>query len=127
MEDIMINAKTACYIFAAAFIAAGILGFIPNPLVAPDGLFAVNVLHNLVHILTGIVFVAGAMWLGKPRLTLQVMGAVYLVVALLGLVTAGDMLLGLVRVNMADDVLHLIFAIALLGAGFGLPQAAKAA
>ena len=127
MEDIMINAKTACYIFAAAFIAAGILGFIPNPLVAPDGLFAVNAMHNIVHILTGVVFAAGAMMLGQPRLTLQVMGAVYAVVALLGFVTAGDMLLGLVRVNTADDVLHLIFAIALLGAGFGLPQAAKAA
>ena len=121
----MINTTTACYIFAAAFLAAGTLGFVPNPLVSPDGIFAVNALHNVVHILSGLVFVAGVLWLGQPRLTLLVLGTVYLIVALLGFVTLGDMLLGLVRVNMADDVLHLLFAIAILGAGIWLPNTLK--
>ena len=120
------NTTTACYAFAVAFIAAGILGFIPNPLVSPYGIFAVNSIHNIVHILTGVAFAVGAMTLGKPKLTLQIMGAVYAVVALLGFVLGGDMLLGLVRVNMADNVLHLIFAVAILAAGFSLTEAKRA-
>lgn len=121
------NAQTACYIFAAAFFAAGILGYIPNPIVSGDDIFALNGLHNLVHILSGFIFLAGAMWLDKPKMTLQVMGVIYLVVALLGFVWPSDMLLGLVRINMADNVLHLLFAAVILAAGFGLPKAAAAA
>ncbi len=121
------NTTTACYVFAGAFLVAGVLGFIPNPLIAPQGIFAVNGMHNIVHLLSGVVFIAGAMLLGRPRLTLQVMGAVYTVTGLLGIVLGGGMLLGLVLVNMADNVLHIIFAVALLGAGFGLEEAAKPA
>jgi hypothetical protein len=60
-------------------------------------------------------------------MTLQVMGVIYLVVALLGFVWPSDMLLGLVRINMADNVLHLLFTVVILAAGFGLPRAAAAA
>ena len=55
----MLSSKLLANLFGLAFIFAGLLGFVPNPLVAPDGVFAVNTMHNLVHIVTGVAFLAG--------------------------------------------------------------------
>jgi len=126
-EATMFDTRVANYIFGVAFIAAGLLGFFPNPLVAENGIFAVNLWHNIVHILTGGVFLAAAAWYGHNQLTLQVMGAIYLVVALLGFAMPGDMMLGMILANTADHVLHLVFALVMLAAGFGLPRTAKLA
>ena len=52
----MITSKNISIAFGVTFVLAGLLGFIPNPLVAPDGIFAVNTMHNLVHLLTGAAF-----------------------------------------------------------------------
>ncbi len=40
------NTQTASLAFGITFLLAGILGFVPNPLVASHGVFAVNVAHN---------------------------------------------------------------------------------
>ena len=45
---------------------------------------------------------------------------VYALVAILGLVTGGPMLLGLVAMNTADHWLHVALAVVLLAAGFML-------
>ncbi|MDH3475629.1 MAG: DUF4383 domain-containing protein [Rhodospirillales bacterium] len=117
----LINARNACVAFAAAFIGAGLLGFIPNPLVARDGLFAVNALHNLVHVVTGAGFLLGGLTLGRPQLTLRAIGALYVAVAALGFATTGDTLLGMIHINEADRWLHLALAAVILGAGFAVP------
>jgi len=117
-----INAKNAAIAFAVAFVGAGVLGFIPNPLVAPDGIFAVNALHNLVHILTGAAFLIGAVWIGAPRATLQVIGVAYVAVTVLGFLTTGDHLLGLIHINEADRWLHAGLAAVILGAGLAIPD-----
>ena len=49
----MLPAKLITNVFGGTFIFAGLLGFVPNPIVAPDGVFAVNAMHNMVHVLTG--------------------------------------------------------------------------
>lgn len=121
----LINAKNACIAFAAAFVAAGLLGFIPNPLVAPDGLFAVNTLHNLVHIVTGAAFLLGAFVWAKPQATLRAIGGLYVAVAALGFLTSGDMLLGLIHINVADRWLHVVLAGVILAAGFAIPAKAS--
>ena len=54
------NTRTVSLLFGCIFVAVGLLGFIPNPLVATDGIFAVNGIHNMVHIITGGVFLIGA-------------------------------------------------------------------
>lgn len=118
----LINAKNASLAFAAAFVGAGVIGFVPNPLVAPDGFFAVNTMHNLVHIVTGAAFLLGALVWGKPQLTLRLIGGLYVAVSALGFVTTGDMLLGLVHINLADRWLHVGLAIVILGAGFVIPK-----
>jgi hypothetical protein len=55
-----LNAKTAAVVLGIVFLAVGILGFFPNPLLSPTGLFVVNTAHNLVHLISGAVLLAGA-------------------------------------------------------------------
>lgn len=114
----MLPSKLLANVLGITFVAVGILGFIPNPLVSPDGLFAVNAMHNIVHVLTGFVFLAGAR-MGASRNTVLGVGVAYVVVTIAGFLTPeGSMLLGLVHINEADRWLHLGLAIAILGGGF---------
>ena len=111
----MLSSKLIANLLGATFIFAGLLGFVPNPIVAPDGIFAVNAAHNLVHVLTGAAFIAGA-WAGHARLTILVIGIAYVAVTALGFATTGNTLLGLVHINLADRWLHAFLAVAILGA-----------
>lgn len=110
-------AKTVLYVLGAVLTLVGILGFImPSPLL---GLFAVNPLHNVVHLATGIVLLAVAFMAPmQSAMAAKVFGVVYAVVAILGLVMGGDMLLGLIAVNMMDHILHVALALVLLYVGF---------
>jgi hypothetical protein len=114
--------KTAGIIIGAAFVLVGILGFIPNPIVSRNGFFAVNPAHNLVHLVSGAAILACAYTTIGAGIALKVFGVVYGLVALLGLFTGGDMLLGFIRTNPADHWLHLVLAIVILAAGFLLPD-----
>ena len=109
------NIRNVCFVLGWTFVASGTLGFIPNPLVSPDGFFVVNALHNFVHLLTGAAFIFGAIWFeGKEALVVKSIGVAYLAVAGLGFATSGDMLLGMVHINEADRWLHLGLAFAIL-------------
>ena len=117
------NTQTASLAFGIVFVLVGILGFVPNPLVAPHGVFAVNLAHNLVHIGTGAVFVAAALrFADKADLVFKTVGAAYVVVTVAGFLTSGNMLLGLVHINDADRWLHLGLAVVILAAGIVLPN-----
>lgn len=119
----MADTRTACIVLGVVFIVVGLLGFIPNPLVSADGLFAVNGAHNLVHLISGLALLIGALALQQARTTLWVVGIVYGLVALLGLFS-GDMLLGFIHINTADRLLHIALTIVLLGAAWSLPEKA---
>ena len=114
------NTRTAGQILGIVFIVVGILGFIPNPLVSPTGLFVVNTLHNIVHLVSGVVILAGVFSFGSA-LGLKIIGVVYAIVAILGLVMGGEMLFG-IAMNMADHWLHVVLAVVILLAGFALPD-----
>lgn len=114
------NTRTAGLILGIVFIVVGILGFIPNPLVSPTGLFVVNTLHNIVHLASGAVILAGVYSFGAG-LGLKIIGVVYAIVAILGLIMGGDMLFG-IAMNMADHWLHVVLAVVILLAGFALPD-----
>lgn len=117
------NTQNASYLFGVTFVLAGLLGFVPNPLVAPHGLFAVNLAHNVVHILTGAVFLAAALrYPAKADVFIKAVGIGYVVVTIAGFLTSGTMLLGLVHINEADRWLHLGLAGVILAAGFTLPN-----
>lgn len=114
-------AKKLAILFGVIFVLVGILGFIPNPLVGGMSLFETNALHNIVHLVIGIVLLIVAMAAAdKSALWLKIFGVIYLLIAVLGLVTVGSggLLLGLVLTNAADHWLHVVLGVVLLIAGF---------
>ena len=122
-----LNAKTAAMVLGLVFVIVGALGFVPNPIVGPTGIFVTNAMHNWVHVGSGIILLLGAYSPLGAGLALRVVGIVYAIVAVLGFVMQGDMMLGMVAMNMADRWLHVALAIVILYAGFGLAGDTRAA
>lgn len=112
-------AKTLAMVFGVIFILVGLLGFIDNPLVGAQGIFETDMLHNLVHLLFGLILLVVSMKMaGKSALWLKIIGVVYLLLAILGFMMGDGMLLGLVQANAADHWLHLVLGVVLVLAGF---------
>lgn len=112
------------WVFGIVLLAVGILGFVPG--VTANGMllgiFEVDGLHNVIHLLSGIVAVLAARGSAAyARLYFKVFGVVYGLVTILGFVQGGSVL-GLFMVNMADNVLHLVIAAAALYIGFGMKE-----
>jgi hypothetical protein len=114
------NADLLAKIFGFIFIAVGIAGFIPNPLVSEAGVFQVNEAHNLIHIVTGLLFLAGA-YFDASVWTIRAIAVLYTIVAIIGFAIPDNMLLGAVAMNLADRWLHAAFAAVLLLVGFLAP------
>lgn len=116
------------WVFGAVFLAIGVLGFVPG--ITTDGhllgIFEVDTVHNIIHLLSGLFFVWGALASEKvAHKIFKVFGAVYALVAVIGLVQ-GDTVLGLISTNMADHVLHIVLAVAILYIGFGMKSSGSA-
>lgn len=77
------------------------------------GLFAVSVLHNVVHGLFGLAGLALARTPSGARTFLLGGGGLYLALFLLGVTGGGDWL----PANRADDWLHLGLGLGTIGAG----------
>jgi hypothetical protein len=124
------TAKNAAMVLGLVFLIIGVVGFLPNPIVSPTGIFIVDKVHNCVHLASGILLLIGAYASAGtfgPSLALKLVGILYAIVAVLGFVTHDGMVFGMIAMNMADNWLHLILAAVLLYAGFGLaPQAGTA-
>ena len=110
------------WVFGIVFLAVGILGYVPG--VTTDGMllgiFMVDGLHNIIHLLSGIIAILAVLGSGQyARLYFKVFGIVYALVTVIGFVQ-GDTVLGLIMVNMADNVLHLVIAVVALWVGFGM-------
>ena len=105
--------KTAAMVFGAVFVLVGILGFVNNPIL---GLFEVSLMHNLVHLLSGVALLAVAFVdNGKnARMGLLALGVVYALVTVLGFAMPGLVESLGVNVNTADNFLHLLLAVVLL-------------
>lgn len=112
--------KTLGLVFGVVFVAVGLLGSLVNPTLIA---FGVNGLHNVVHLASGAVLLAGALMSGgrNARTVNTAFGAVYLLVAFLGFVASGltDALLASNHdaFPFADAILHSILGIALVGSG----------
>ena len=115
------TAKMAAMVLGIVFVLIGLLGFVNNPVL---GMFLVNPVHNLVHLISGIVLLAGAYSSLGSRMALKIIGVVYALIAILGffLVTADGMLLGIIAMNEGDKWLHVVLAAVILAAAFGLPD-----
>ncbi len=109
-------------IFGWVLLIIGILGFIPG--ITTDehllGIFHVNMMHNLVHIISGLAALYLAMkGEESAQMFFKVFGVIYGVVALLGFVVGDGLLLGFISNNMADTWLHVVIAAVSLYLGFG--------
>jgi hypothetical protein len=112
-------------VFGATLLIAGIAGFFVDSSfdagsnVQGDELiaFEVNGWHNIVHIASGLLGLALAGRRDTARAYALGFGAVYLVVTLWGFIDGNDVLFGLLPVNGADNVLHLLIALAGIAAG----------
>lgn len=119
--------KKAALLFGVVFLVIGIGGFLPFLLFGTDpatsspmllGLFAVNGVHNLIHIASGLGALAGSTSTAYARLYFKIFGVVYALVTVLGFLSAGSLLLGLVPINLANNLLHVAIAAVTLYLGF---------
>jgi hypothetical protein len=113
--------KVAAIIFGAAFLLAGLLGFVPA--IAPNGMLLgilhVNAAHNIVHLITGVVALLAAFkGTRMSQLFFQVFGIIYGLVAILGFLAGDRMVLGMIANNLADAWFHAIVALVSLYLGF---------
>lgn len=113
-------AKTLAIVFGIVFVLVGVLGFMDSALVGDAGLFRTDGLHDLVHLLFGLILLVVAFTAPlKSAMWLKTIGIIYLVLAVLGflLIPNGGELLGLVLMNSADHWLHVVLGIVLVLAG----------
>jgi hypothetical protein len=112
--------------FGAIFVLVGMAGFTVSGGHSTAGheggdllgIFQVNALHNVVHLAVGAVMIGAAVaGTRAARLTNILIGAVYLLLAALGLVILGDNPLNVIALNGADNGLHAVLGVALLGFG----------
>jgi Domain of unknown function (DUF4383) len=106
--------RTVAVVFGAVYIVAGLAGFV---LEAPlFGLFEVNLLHNIVHILIGAILLYGATSTPLAVMATRGVGALLLVLGVLGIPFPDGF--GLVPLGSNDIWLHLASGAILLVAGF---------
>jgi hypothetical protein len=126
----VVNAKNAAMVLGLVFLIVGALGFVPNGIVGPNGIFVANSVHSWAHLVSCILLLLGAYASAGtfgPSLALKFIGVVYAIVAVFGFVAPTDMMFGMIATNTADNWLHLVLAAVILFAGFGLAQEPKTA
>ena len=107
--------KMLAQVVGVVLTVVGVAGFFVSDTLLG---FGINTLHNLVHLVTGLLGV----WVGFSaneyvKQYNSYLGIVYLLVGIVSLVT-GEWLVALLNSNMADNVLHLVLGVVLAGVGF---------
>ena len=126
--------QSAALLAGIVFLVVGILGFVPGitthygdlSFAGHDsgakllGIFQTSILQNVVHLLFGLVGIAMARSWEGARTFLIAGGVVYLVLFVYGLLARGDSSANFIPVNSADNVLHLVFGVAMIALGLAL-------
>src|SRR4051812_46885340 len=132
--------RRAALIYGIAFLAVGVLGFVPgvnqmhhgdDPNLSVEGpghgdllgLFHVNVLHNAVHILFGVLGLACARSLPASRTYFRLVAVAYGLLTILGLIRPLniDHTFGLIPIEGNDVWLHALLAVVAAYFGFIRP------
>ncbi|MGK9147998.1 DUF4383 domain-containing protein [Plantibacter flavus] len=112
-------------VFGAVYVLVGMLGSLVSGGLAFAatqgglllGVFEVNPLHNVAHILIGAaLLIAGLSSAAAAKTVNTAIGAVYLLLGVVGFFIVGSAL-NVLALNTADHVLHLASAVVLLGVG----------
>jgi hypothetical protein len=118
------NTRTFALVFGVAFLLIGLSGFVllspphaEHPELAVDsfygqalGLFPVNILHNIVHILFGIWGLLAYKSLSGAKTYAKGVAIIYAVLTVAGLVPGLDTMFGLVPLFGNDIWLHALLA-----------------
>lgn len=119
--------RLVAIIFGAVYVLVGLLGFAVTGgvgFIATDGglllgIFEVNPLHNIAHLLIGAaLLIAGLSSVRAAKGVNTTIGAVYLLLGIVGFFLVGTAA-NILALNTADHFLHLASAIVLLGVGLG--------
>jgi len=117
--------KRIAMLFGVVVLAVGVLGLVttggmqmgdvehPAMLL---GIFPVNVLHNIVHILFGVWGLLAARTFSGAVTYAKLGGFIYLALAVVGLVAPTTF--GLIPIGGADVWLHVVLGLVLVGVGF---------
>lgn len=122
--------------FGAVFLLVGVLGFVPGITSRFGdlgfaghesgaellGLFQVSVLHNVVHLLFGVLGLLAAKRFDLSRQFLIGGGITYLLLTAYGFVVDLGSSANFVPVNTADNFLHLGLGVAMVGLGTALSR-----
>ena len=114
-------------VFGIVYAVLGVLGFIPGvtqppPTSAPSvamssgygylfGLFPVNAMHDLVHILTGVLGIAAYASFRWARLYSRVFSIVFLLLTIMGFIPGADTMFGMAPLFGNDIWLHALTTI----------------
>jgi hypothetical protein len=126
--------QRAALAVGVVFLLAGIAGFIPGvtsnfsdlSFAGHDseakllGIFQVSILHNIVHLLFGVLGIAAARRWSSSSSYLIGGGFVYLLLWIYGLLIDKDSTANFVPVNNADNWLHLVLGLGMVVLGFAL-------
>ena len=127
-------------VFGVVYLLVGLIGFFWTsgvPFAGPGngssnlilGIFEVNPLHNVAHLLIGIaLLIAGTANASAAKSTNTTIGAVYLLLGIFGFFLAAnhDSPLNFLSLNTPDHFLHLASAVVLLAVGLGADRRADA-
>jgi len=125
------NTRTFAMIFGIVFLIVGIGGFImidksavPDPDLTMThgfghelGMFPVNTIHNIIHIVFGLWGLAASRSLSGSVTYARAVAVIYGLLTVLGLIDATNTTFGLVPIYGADVWLHALLA--LVAAYFG--------
>ncbi|WAP51723.1 DUF4383 domain-containing protein [Arthrobacter sp. ATA002] len=123
--------QTASLLVGAVFLLVGIMGFIPGITSNYDqltfaghhseallmGVFQVSILHNIVHLLFGVAGLLFARSASGSRIYLIGGGVIYLLLWLYGLFIGHDSSANFLPLNSADNWLHLVLGVGMVGLG----------
>ena len=126
--------QTAAMWVGIVFLLVGVAGFIPGvttdygemEFAGPDsgamllGIFQVSILHNIVHLLFGVWGLAAARSFSGSRVYLIGGGLIYGLLWIYGLLIDKDSSANFVPLNTADDWLHFVLALGMIGLGVAL-------
>jgi hypothetical protein len=123
--------QLAATVVAATFVLVGVLGFVPgitthysdmtgaghNSMAKLLGIFNVSILHNLVHLLFGIVGLGLARTASGAKSYLIGGGVIYLVLWVYGLLIDKNTNANFIPVNTADNWLHFVLGLGMIALG----------